>query len=315
MYRLGIDLGGTNIAVGVVDEEYRIVGRGKMKTALPRGAQEIFDDIVTACSMAVKDAGITMDDVVSVGLGSPGAINKEDGVIEYANNLKFDRVPACRMLSDVLGKPVYIDNDANCAAFGEALAGAGKGVKNFVAITLGTGVGSGVIINGRIYSGSNSIAAEIGHTVIDMDGELCTCGRRGCWETYSSATALIRQTQDAMRHAHDSIMWELAGNSYDNVSGRTAFEAMRKGDTAGKAVVDRYIDYLACGIVNVINIFQPEVLCIGGGISHEGDNLLIPLNKRVERDRYTDRAKSQTILRCAELGNDSGIIGAAFLDL
>lgn len=315
MYRIGIDLGGTNIAVGVVDEEYNIVGRGKMKTALPRSAKEIFADMVTACKMAVEDAGVTMDDVVSVGLGSPGAINKEDGVIEYSNNLKFDQVPACSMLSEALGKPVYIDNDANCAAFGETLAGAGKGVKNFVAITLGTGVGSGVVINGRIYSGSNSIAAEIGHMVIDMDGELCTCGRRGCWEAYSSATALIRQTKDAMRHAHDSIMWELTGNSYDNINGRTAFEAMRRGDAAGKAVVDRYIDYLGCGIVNVINIFQPEVLCIGGGISHEGDNLLIPLNKRVERDRYTERAKSQTILRCAQLGNDSGIIGAAFLDL
>lgn len=315
MYRIGIDLGGTNIAVGVVDEEYNIVGRGKMKTALPRSAKEIFADMVTACKMAVEDAGVTMDDVVSVGLGSPGAINKEDGVIEYSNNLKFDQVPACSMLSEALGKPVYIDNDANCAAFGEALAGAGKGVKNFVAITLGTGVGSGVVINGRIYSGSNSIAAEIGHMVIDMDGELCTCGRRGCWEAYSSATALIRQTKDAMRHAHDSVMWELTGNSYDNINGRTAFEAMRRGDAAGKAVVDRYIDYLGCGIVNVINIFQPEVLCIGGGISHEGDNLLIPLNKRVERDRYTERAKSQTILRCAQLGNDSGIIGAAFLDL
>lgn len=315
MYRIGIDLGGTNIAVGVVDEEYNIVGRGKMKTALPRSAKEIFADMVTACKMAVEDAGVTMDDVVSVGLGSPGAINKEDGVIEYSNNLKFDQVPACSMLSEALGKPVYIDNDANCAAFGEALAGAGKGVKYFVAITLGTGVGSGVVINGRIYSGSNSIAAEIGHMVIDMDGELCTCGRRGCWEAYSSATALIRQTKDAMRHAHDSVMWELTGNSYDNINGRTAFEAMRRGDAAGKAVVDRYIDYLGCGIVNVINIFQPEVLCIGGGISHEGDNLLIPLNKRVERDRYTERAKSQTILRCAQLGNDSGIIGAAFLDL
>lgn len=315
MYRIGIDLGGTNIAVGVVDEEYNIVGRGKMKTALPRSAKEIFADMVTACEMAVANAKITMDDIASVGLGSPGAINKEDGVIEYSNNLKFDQVPACSMLSAALGKPVYIDNDANCAAFGEALAGAGKGVKNFVAITLGTGVGSGVVINGRIYSGANSIAAELGHTVIAMDGELCTCGRRGCWEAYSSATALIRQTKDAMRHAHDSIMWELTNNSYDNVSGRTAFDAMRKGDAAGKAVVDRYIDYLACGIVNVINAFQPEVLCIGGGISHEGDNLLIPLNKRVVRDRYTEHAKSQTILRCAQLGNDSGIIGAAFLDL
>ena len=315
MYRIGIDLGGTNIAVGVVDEEYRIVGRGKMKTALPRSAQEIFADIVTACNMAAADAGITMDEIVSVGLGSPGAINKEDGVIEYSNNLKFDRVPACSILSEALGKPVFIDNDANCAAFGEALAGAGKGVKDFVAITLGTGVGSGVVINGRIYSGANSIAAELGHTVIAMDGEPCTCGRRGCWEAYSSATALIRQTKDAMRHAHDSVMWELTDNDYSKVTGRTAFDAMRKGDAAGKAVVDRYIDYLACGIVNVINALQPEVLCIGGGISHEGDNLLIPLSKRVERDRYTEYAKSQTILRCAQLGNDSGIIGAAFLDI
>lgn len=314
MYRIGVDLGGTNIAVGVVDDAYRIVGRGKMKTAAPRPAQAIVEDMAAACRMAVKDAGLQLDDIQSVGIGSPGAINKETGVVEYANNLKFDRVPLCAMLKEKLNKPVFVENDANCAALGEALAGAGKGVKEFVAVTLGTGVGSGVIIDGKIYSGANFIASEIGHTVIKMDGEQCTCGRRGCWEAYASATALIRQTKDAMRHSHDSVMWDLVNNDIDRVSGRTSFDAMRKGDAAGKAVVDMYIDYVACGVVNVINTLQPEILCIGGGISHEGDTLLKPLEKRVIRDRYTEYAKSQTILKCAELGNDSGIIGAAFLD-
>ena len=212
------------------------------------------------------------------------------------------------------GKKIYIDNDANCAALGEALAGAGRGVKNFVAITLGTGVGSGVVIDGKIYNGSNFAAAEFGHMVISIDGEQCNCGRRGCWERYASATALINQTKHAMRHSYDSEMWHLVNENINLVTGRTAFEALRKGDAAAKRVVEQYIYYIACGIINVINILQPEMICIGGGISHEGESLLEPLRKHVERERYSMFAKTQTQICRALLGNDAGVIGAALLD-
>ncbi len=315
MYRVGVDLGGTNIAVGVVDDNFNIIGRGKMKTNAPRDAKLIFDDIATAVKMAVEDANLRLFDIESIGIGTPGSVNKELGMIDYANNLAFDHVPAKALLSASLGiDKIYIDNDANCAALGEALAGAGKNKNSFVAITLGTGVGSGIVIDGKLVNGCNYAAGECGHMVIDMDGEQCNCGRRGCWERYASATALIAQTKDAMKKDVDSIMWDLVDNNIARVSGRTAFDAMRKGDATGKMVVDNYIRYIAIGLVNVINALQPDVICIGGGISHEKDNLLVPLRKHVSRGRYSIYSDNQTELCCAVLGNDAGIIGAALLD-
>lgn len=314
MFRIGVDLGGTNIAVGVVDENLKIIGRGKVKTRCPRPAAEIFDDIALAVQMAVKDAGISMDDVVSVGVGTPGSVNKANGYIEFANNLDFNQVPAKEMLETRIGKTVYLDNDANCAALGEAVAGCGKGVGNFVAVTLGTGVGSGIIIGGKIVTGVNYAAGEMGHMVIKFDGVQCNCGRRGCWEQYASATALIAQTKDAMRKNQDSVMWQLVKDNIDMVNGRTAFDAMRMNDAAGKEVVDKYIMYIATGVINIINALQPEIICIGGGISHEGDFLLDPLNKLIQRERYSVYATTQTKIVAAELGNDAGIFGAALLD-
>jgi len=315
MYRVGVDLGGTNIAVGVVDDNFNIIGRGKMKTNAPRDAKLIFDDIATAVKMAVEDANLRLFDIESIGIGTPGSVNKELGMIDYANNLAFDHVPAKALLSASLGiDKIYIDNDANCAALGEALAGAGKDKNSFVAITLGTGVGSGIVIDGKLVNGCNYAAGEMGHMVIAMDGEQCNCGRRGCWERYASATALIAQTKDAMKKDVDSIMWDLVDNNIARVSGRTAFDAMRKGDATAKSVVDTYIRYIAVGLVNVINALQPDVICIGGGISHEKDNLLVPLRKHVSRGRYSIYSDNQTELCCAVLGNDAGIIGAALLD-
>ena len=313
MYRIGVDLGGTNIAVGVVDENMKIIGSGKVKTRAPRPAAEIFDDIALAVDMAVKDAGISMDDVSVVGVGTPGSVNKSNGNIEFSNNLEFNNVPAKEMLEERIGKTVFLDNDANCAALGEAVAGVGNGVENFVAITLGTGVGSGIIVNGKIVVGVNYCAGEMGHMVISVDGKPCNCGRKGCWESYSSATALIAQTKEAMKNDPESLMWKLAGG-IDSVSGRTAFDAMRQGDKTAATVVDRYIYYLSVGICNVINALQPEIICIGGGISHEGDYLLKPLQKYVDEQRYSIYAAKQTKIVAAQLGNDAGIFGAALLE-
>ncbi len=316
MYKIGVDLGGTNIAVGVIDvERMQIIGRGKLKTNLPRTPDEIFDDMAKACLMAAENAGLTMDDIELVGIGAPGTINKNNGSIEFSNNFHFTNVPARQMLSDRLGgKTVYIDNDANCAALGEAVAGVGNGVSSFVAITLGTGVGSGIVIDGRLVTGINFAAGEMGHMVICVDGEKCTCGRRGCWEQYASATALIAQTKDAMQHNQNSIMWYLVKDNIDEVNGRTAFDAMRQGDDAAQKVVEKYIYYVATGIINIINALQPEIICIGGGIGHEGDFLLEPLRRHVVRERYSIYAAKQTRIEAAVLGNDAGIFGAALLD-
>ena len=312
MYRIGIDLGGTNIVAGVVDDEFRIVATAKCKTRIPRPAEEIVVDMARMAKEAVQNAGLTMADIAYVGVGSPGTCNADTGIVEYSNNLQFEKLPLRDMLGGMLDKAVYIENDANAAALGEALAGAAKGAQSCVCITLGTGVGGGIIIDGKIYGGFNFAGAELGHTVIMVDGELCTCGRFGCWEAYASATALINQTRRAMVNHPDSAMWSIA-EDLDKVNGRTAFDGMRAGDAVAAQVVDTYIKYIATGLINVINIFQPEVLCIGGGIYKEGDTLLKPLAAHIERERYSKYSSHQTRLCVATLGNDAGIIGAAFL--
>ena len=304
MYTIGIDLGGTNIVASVVDDDYNIIGTSKTPTNSPRSADEIFDDIADVCEEAVKTAGLTMEDIDSVGMGTPGTVN-QDGVIEFANNLAFNNVPARTMLAKRINKPeekVFIENDANCAALGEAYAGCGNGAKDFVAVTLG-----GKIVNGVNYAGG-----ECGHMVIVVDGEQCSCGRKGCWEAYASATALIRQTKKAMEEYPDSLMHKLAKEE-GKVSGRTAFDAMRLGDIAGIKVVDDYIKYVACGLINIVNALQPEIICIGGGICNEGETLMKPLRRFVQSERYSIHSKIQTKIVKAELGNDAGVIGAALL--
>lgn len=314
MYRIGVDLGGTNISVGVVDENNKMVGRGRVKTKAKRSAEEIFSDMARAIEIAMGDAKIKIGDVRSIGIGTPGSVDKAKGEIVFANNLYFHHVPARDLLKKYFDVDIFIDNDANCAALGEAVAGAGNGIKNFVAITLGTGVGSGIIIDGKIVTGCNDAGGEYGHMVIQVDGESCTCGRNGCWEAYAAATALIKQTKEAMLKDKDTVMWQLAGGNIENVNGRTAFDGMRMKDKTAKEVVDRYIKYVAVGTVNVINALQPDMLCFGGGICNEGDTLLDPIREYVARERYSRYADKQTEICRAILGNDAGIIGAALLD-
>lgn len=312
MYTIGIDLGGTNIVASVVDENYNIIATSKTPTNSPRSADEIFDDIAMVCEEAIVKAKITKADIESVGMGTPGTVNA-DGVIEFANNLGFNNVPAAEMLKERLGiDKIYLENDANCAALGEAYAGVGNGAKDFVAVTLGTGVGSGVIIDGKIVNGVNYAGGECGHMVIVVDGEQCSCGRKGCWEAYASATALIRQTKKAMEEYPDSYMHQIA-EAEGKVSGRTAFDAMRKGDIAGIKVVDQYIKYVSCGLINIVNALQPEIICVGGGICNEGETLMVPLRRYVQAERYSIHSKIQTKIVKAELGNDAGVIGAAIL--
>lgn len=313
MYKIGVDLGGTNIVAGIVDEHNNIVSKESLPTSLPKPADEIMLGIKKSIDKAVEKAGISSDEIISIGIGTPGTVDKKYGVIEYANNLGFDNYPMKNMLSKYFDKPIYLENDANCAALGEAKAGAGEGVNNFVAVTLGTGVGSGIVLNGKILEGINGAAGEMGHMVITANGEPCTCGRRGCWETYSSATALIRMTKEAMDRDEKSLMWILSEGDKKNVNGRTSFDAMRKGDKTATLVVDEYIKYLSIGITNLVNIFQPDIICLGGGIANEGENLLKPLRELVEKSHYSIHCEKQTKICKAKLGNDAGIIGAALL--
>lgn len=311
-YYVGIDLGGTNIVAGVVDENYNILTKASRKTNCPRPADQIAADMAGAALDAIAQANLKPEDCEWIGIGTPGIANSETGIIEYSNNLGFVNVPMVKWISEQTGIPAFIENDANAAAYGEYVAGAAKGAKNAVCITLGTGVGGGIIINGRIYDGSNFAGAELGHTVMNIDGPQCTCGRKGCFEVYSSATGLVRMTREAMEQHPESLMHKMA-EEQGKVSARTAFDCMRQGDAAAKEVVDFYIRCLAAGITNTINIFQPDILCIGGGVCNEGDALLLPVKALVAKEVYTRNSEKNTDIVIAKLGNDAGIIGAAFL--
>ncbi len=318
MYTIGVDLGGTNIAIGIVNDRYEIVRKGSVPTKPERGADPIIADMAALCRKLIADEGLTLADIESVGVATPGTANNVTGVVEYANNIPFLQYPLADRLSAQLdGKKVYIENDANAAAKAEAIAGVAAGAPISVMITLGTGVGGGIIIDGKVYTGFNFAGAELGHVVIQKDGRQCSCGRKGCWEAYSSATGLVNITKDHILEAraagNKTIMDDMIGGDLSKVSARTAFNAMKQGDEVGAQVVDEYISYLSCGIVNMINIFQPNVLSIGGGVCNEGDYLMKPLLEKVWGETYTREGTPRTEILIAKLGNDAGIIGAAVL--
>ena len=316
MYYIGIDLGGTNIAAGIVDENYKIVSKGSVPTGRMRPFEVIMKDMADLCKGLIKEANLTEDEIGAIGIGCPGSLDIENVRVLYSNNIpSFDNTDVGGELKKYFPNiEVYIENDANAAAYGEFLAGAAKGCKNAVAITLGTGIGGGIIIDGKIYAGSNYAGGELGHTVIVAGGEPCTCGRAGCWEAYASVTALIRETEEIIKDYPDSIIHEMIKKD-GKVSGRTSFDAMRQGDEAGIKIVEQYIKYVGVGVTNMINIFQPEKLVVGGGISKEGETILAPLREFVKGEVYTK--SSESLKPCevvvAELGNDAGIIGAAML--
>ena len=312
MRKIGIDLGGTNIAAGIVDENGRILQKKSVPTGASRPREEIIDDIAALCRTLTNEAGIPFSEIDAIGIAVPGGVDAKSGEIPFTPNIPFSGINICEILSSKLdGKKVGVANDANAATLAEVFCGAAKGADNAVMITLGTGVGGGIVIDKKIYSGSNGLAAEIGHFVIQRGGEKCGCGRRGCFEAYGSATALIRMTKDELNTCFMSGEATLMAESA-KISARTAFDAYRQGDAAATRVIDKYIDGLANGIASLINIFQPDVFIIGGGISGEKQFLIDLLQPRVDEEDFARTASKRTRLCTAACGNDAGIIGAAF---
>ncbi len=315
MYYIGIDLGGTNIACGLVDVSGKLLLKKSCKTGAQRSADAIMTDMANLVESVILESGVEKEKVAFCGIASPGIANSETGVIEYSCNLpsflNFNIVEDLKKRTGIAR--VGLENDANCAAKGEAEAGAAKGCRSSVFITLGTGVGGGVILDGKIFHGFNFAGAELGHCVIEKDGLPCSCGRKGCWEVYSSATALCRITKEEMEKNKESLMWSLCKGDLSHVDGRTAFDAWRQGDESAKKVLDLFTSYLGTGITNMVNIFQPEIISVGGGISAEGEALLGPVRKILEAEQYSRMCEKKTVLKKAELGNDAGIIGAALL--
>ena len=308
MYRIGIDLGGTNIAVGVVDDHHRIVAEASLPAGAHRPAEQVGADMCRAVELALDKAGLTPADCASIGVGTPGTCDPERGVVVRAYNLNWFDVPVCAMLTAHFGLPARLSNDANCAALAETVAGAAVGCRNMMLITLGTGVGGGIIVDGRIVSGLGGAGGEPGHSLLVLDGEPCTCGRRGCWEVYASATALIRQGREAAAAHPTSLL-----NRYPELTGRDVFDAADAGDEAAQAVLERYYVYVAAGITDLVNILSPEMVLIGGGISRQGERLLRPIRRYVAANCFGGAKRLQPVIQAAQLGNEAGIIGAAAL--
>ncbi|ADD03006.1 glucokinase, ROK family [Thermoanaerobacter mathranii subsp. mathranii str. A3] len=310
--RIGVDLGGTNIAVGLVDDEGRIVATGSRPTKPERGYEAVAKDIAEIALELINRTNTDIKEIKSMGIGVPGVADSEKGIVIRAVNLFWTKVPLAKEIKKYIDLPIYMDNDANVAALAEAVFGAGRGSKSSVTITLGTGVGSGFVLDGKIYNGAHHFAPEIGHIVIGDNGIRCNCGKIGCLETYASATALIREGKRAAKKDPNSLILKFANGDIESITAKNVIDAAKQYDEEAIKIFNDYVKYLAIGIVNVINMFDPEVIILGGGVANAGDFLIKPLKKEVaENILFKDLPYAD--IRKAELGNDAGIIGAAIL--
>ena len=312
-YCIGVDLGGTNIAVGLIDLDGKVILHKKsVKTRAPRPCVEISEDIKELCLALCEMEGIDLSLVEWIGIATPGIV--KSGVVVEAVNLGWKNEHFGEILAQMTDRPTFVANDANAAAYAEAKWGCGVGENSLIAVTLGTGIGGGIILDGKIWEGFNGFAAELGHMVIDVGGRRCACGLRGCLEAYCSATALVHETRRMMKLYPDSLLWEVAKGDLDNVDGRTAFEALAMGDSAAHHVIHDFVNYLAIGIANIINVFQPSVVCVGGGISGQGEELMRPLRERLKYTSFGTK-DMRTRVEAAVYKNDAGIIGAGLLGI
>lgn len=316
-YYAGIDLGGTHIAVGIVSPNKTLISTATAPTKIACSASENIKVMKELLQQQLEERTIDYEQIKAIGLGVPGTANLETGEVEDINNLpQFLNVPIRKLLEEAFPKKrIFFENDANAAAWGEYTAGAGCGADSMIAVTIGTGIGGGIILNHQLYHGVNYAAGEFGHMAIWQDGIPCNCGRKGCFEAYASATALVQQTRGAMQEHPESRLWEVCNHEIDQMNGKHFFEALTLKDAIAEKVFEQYLKFLTAGIVNLVNLFQPEVLCIGGGVSEAGEILLKPLRESVGKEIYSAASKRQTQIRQAKLGNDAGIIGAALLGL
>jgi glucokinase len=312
MVYIGIDLGGTNIKAGIVDEQGKILTKVDCPSKVERGHEAVIADMAMLARKAVEKAGLTMDDVKCIGIGVPGILDPKTGVVPFCVNLGWHHVPLRELMRSHIDKPVFIDNDATVAGLAEYVAGISKGTQSSVFLTLGTGVGGGIVINGKVYSGAHGIGSELGHTIVKFDGDLCNCGNYGCWERYASASALIRMGKEAAEQRPDCMIARHVNGNLDRISAKTVIDCAKAGDETACAVFQRYAYYLAVGIVSIINSLDPEIIALGGGVSAAGDFLLNAVREEVAKlIFYKDMPYAR--IELATMGNDAGIVGAAML--
>ncbi len=312
--RVGIDIGGMTIKIGLVNDSYEIVARKVIPTeSEQKTPEQIAEAMVVAVEELLLENGMTMAECTSVGVACPGTSDPMNGVVVYSNNIAWKDVPLLKLLQRRLNLPMAIANDADAAALGEVLAGAAMGKEHAILITLGTGVGGGVILDKKIFSGPLRGGCELGHTVIHTGGRLCTCGRRGCLETYASATALMKDAWKILEKYPESLLGRLCEQQDGRMDGRIIFEAQKAGDEAACMVVESYVNNLSEGIANFINIFRPEVVILGGGVSNQKEYLTDMLQDKVNQLCFGGALGEVPKIVTSVLGNDAGIIGAAFL--
>lgn len=311
MYYLGVDIGGTNISAGILDKDYKLIDKANTPTIQGRDFHSVIDDMIGLCNTLMKNNNITIEEVNSLGIGLPGLVDKKNGALVYANNFQYSHINIIDEVKKCIDLPVFIDNDASCAAIGEMMCGAAHGNENVIYITLGTGVGAGIIFNGKIFRGAFGGGGEAGHMVIMAEGEMCTCGRKGCWEAYASATALRREGRIAAAKYPNSEIYRLVDGNIKLIDAKTVFDAADLNDKVALDIIDMYTKYLAIGLVNLVNIFQPETIVLGGGICVQGDRVVGPVTKILQERVYGGELKTK--LTVASLGNDAGIVGAALL--
>jgi glucokinase len=309
---IGIDLGGTNIAAGIVDEEGKIKHEKSCATKVERKPQEIIDDMINLVLNILEEYQMSLEKIEAIGIGIPGLADKDGNVI-FCVNLGWKNVPLGKMLENALHKPIYIDNDATVAALAEYERGSMKNCKSGLMITLGTGIGGGIILNGEVYSGFNGVGSEIGHIVVGENFYDCNCGRNGCLETFASSTAIIKHTKKLIEEMNEpTIIIEKADGNINNIDARMIFDCAKKGDKIANLAVDRLIKYLGIGIINIINFIDPEIIALGGGVAGSGQYLLDRITTEVISNKYYENLPIANIV-LAELGNGAGIIGAAMI--
>lgn len=312
MVRIGVDVGGTGIQIGLVSNDYHIIHESSIPTRTDLTFDEQVRQIADCIVSTVRSAGFTENDIESVGIGIPGIASAKTGEVIKCTNMGWFHVPFRQVFNQYLNKPVHIDNDANVAALAESVAGVSAGTSSSVFITIGTGIGSGIIINGRIWSGAHHIGGELGHVIFSLGGVPCTCGNHGCLERYCSATALIRMAREAVEDHPDSLILRSADMDPSRIEAKTVIDAARAKDPLAVKVYDFYIDCLAQAIGSVINLLDPEVIVLGGGVSKAGSFLLDPITDKYPK-YVVFNDQTLPLVKLAVLGSEAGIIGAAML--
>lgn len=312
MLYIGIDVGGTSIKAGVVDESGHILHKDSCASQLERGATAMIDDMAALSLRVLAESGHTLDEVASVGIGIPGMLDPRTGRVPFCTNLKWHDVPLMEMMRARIDKPIFANNDATVAGLAEHVAGVCRGAKNSVVVTLGTGVGGGVVLDDKVFMGPHGIATEVGHMITVAGGEMCTCGNRGCWERYASATAIIRMGRESAQLHPDGAIARAVGGDLGKITAKTVMDLAKEGDPQAKEIFDKYVYYLCVGIVNLINCIDPEVIALGGGVSKAGDFLLNAVRAKLPEMIFY-KTMPYARIELATLGNDAGIIGAAML--